>query len=70
MTDERTTGSTNPPIDQYSVEHDPEKSQICNRHITHVTTIIVDNNQCTTIYTLGVCLEKKDSKIYPSITLK
>ena len=67
MVERHALGSFKPSIDQNGIENGTTKTKICNRRIAHTTTATVDNNRFTSLYTLDIRPEKKESKINPVI---
>ena len=67
MFEGRTLGSPELSIDQDGAGNGTTKKYICNQRIAHTTTGTVDNDRFTSLCTLDIRPEKKESKINPVI---
>ena len=70
MVDGRTFDSPEPSINHDGAEDGTIGNKICNRRIAHATTATVDNDRFTSLYTLDIRPEKKESKIDPALVHK
>ena len=70
MVDGRTLGSPEPLKDHDDAKNGATGNKICNRRIAHATTATVNNNRFTSLCTLDIRPEKKDSKIDPALIHK
>ena len=63
MVEGRSIVSPEPSIDQDGIKNGTTKTKIYNRRIIHATIATVDNDRFTSLYTLDIRPEKKESKI-------
>ena len=61
-----TLGSPEPSIDHDGAENGSTKTKIYNWRIAHATTATVNDDRFTSLCTLDIRPEKKDSKIHPA----